>query len=129
MSYEAFNLALEQHVSSNFTTTPVQFENAPAPVNSGEWVAVSTVFGGAALQAIGGSVMESQEDGIVFFRVFVPDGAGSLRARQVADALVALMSNQFLSDAYFYQAYAVQAGDRDGYYQINVNAPFYRRVT
>ena len=138
MSYETFNIALETHIAANYFETPVQYENAPvAPFIAGEkeWIAVSTQFGGAEPRTFG-SPAESHETGIVFFRVFIPDGAGSKRARALVDTVIAMISNQFVGDAYFYQAYAQVIGAREstaqsggGYYQINVLAPFYRRIT
>lgn len=128
MNYEDFNRSLEQHIDSEFNAAPVNYENAPAPITPyNEWVAVSTVFGGAEPTTMG-ATHETHETGIVFFRIFVPDGQGSKRAREIADSIVSIMSNQFIGETYFYPAHLSGTSQSDGLFQMNVQAPFYRRV-
>lgn len=130
MSYAAFNTALETHIAANYYETPVQYENAPQPdlTEWKEWIAVNTAFIDTEPRTLT-STPEYHQRGLVFVRVFTPDDIGSKRAREIVDSIIPVLSNRNIGDAFFWQASAVDVGPRDGYYQINIQAPFYRRVT
>lgn len=135
--YEAIHAAIEQHWAAewNSAAVPTGYAGAaPAVPNAaGEYVILSMQFGGASIMTIGRGQPTARETGMVFVQVIVPDGGGMRRAYEIAESAAAvwreaggelLQLSAGSSRLQFDQPHVIQAGERDGYIQINIQAAF-----
>lgn len=129
MDYATFNLTVETHIDANYSETEVKYANAPVPSSVTKEYVTATIILEQGLPRAMGSVAEWRQWGHVAFQIFIPPNQGSRRAWQIADIILPMISNQTIGDGQFLQAYAQEAGARDGYFQVNVWARFYRRVS
>jgi len=133
---------IEQEVITNkfvsewiprFPQIPVKYENRnfTPPVNS-TWVAFSIRSGRVAEAAI--SSIMPRGVGLVYLQIFLPENAGTLLAREMADRLAdvfdnwhyvyAATTNYPRGDFWFKRVEVVPTGPRDGWTQWNASVEF-----
>ncbi len=98
--------AVQDHLSSNWDTTPIQWENEPeiakadasgAPI---PWIMVEmtgTLYGQQSIGASRQADNRWDEEGQIFLHVFVPSGTGGKTARLYSKQLADLFRGQLLA--------------------------------
>lgn len=112
--------------------TPVAYDDVEFDIPNGEtWVRLS-IKHSHGYQASMGSPGSNRfrSVGALFIQVFAPEGNASKDARQKADAALEIFRGLTYQDINFYDVYAKEIGNADGWYQINVIANFrYDHIT
>ena len=130
MSFADSLKAVEGRLQSNWTTTPIKFQNVPLKETASSYVALFLQDGEGAQISLG-QVALRRWPGVILVQVFVPERTGTLVARQYADTIGAIFDRvQFSSGnsgVISCRTPSVETiGLRDGWWQVNVTIPYRR---
>lgn len=130
MSFEDTRAAIESRVKTNWTTTPVKYENVPFEETTKAYVALFILGGEGGQISLGTPAVRRWPGGIVL-QIFVPENTGTKTAKTYADTLAALFDRvQFSSGNSGTISCRIPStetvGVRNGWHQINVTVPFKR---
>jgi hypothetical protein len=130
MSFEATRVAIESRVQTNWTTTPIKFENVPFKETKDAYVALF-ILEGEGQQVSLGTPATRRWPGVIIIQVFVPEDSGTKLAKTYADALAAIFDRvQFSSGNSGTISCRIPSvetvGAKDGWHQTNVTVPFKR---
>lgn len=130
MSFRDAAQAIESRLQTNWTATPIQFENVPLAEPGAAYVALF-IRDGEGVQISLGTPALRRWPGIIILQVFVPERTGTRKAREYADALATIFDRaQFSSGASgvisCHTPSIDTVGTRDGWCQVNVTVPFQR---
>lgn len=125
--------AIEIRLTTNWTTTPIRYVNAPFKETDQPYVALF-VLDGDGHQISLGPVALRRWVGIIVIQIFVPQDSGSRVAKTYATTLAAIFDRvEFSTDASGLIRCRVPAlrevGIINGWYQLNVEVPFIRDKT
>lgn len=124
MAFDAIRAAIEDHFSTNYSTTVVAYDNVPFTPPATSHVRLFILDGGGS-QVDMGAAPSYRYTGVVEVQVFVPSDSGSGPAMQLADEVATLFRGRTLGGVVCRTPYATRVGQRDGWYQVNVTVPFY----
>lgn len=93
------------------------------PTGKSIWARLTNIPGLAAANEIGAGPVV-QRTGIVVIQIFVPAGSGSLLITQTADKLCELFEFQTDGRLDYFSVSAVDAGETDGWAQMNIQIPY-----
>ena len=134
MSFADERQAIEARISTNWTITPVQYENVSfTKPNDNEYVSLVILPGAASQIDMADSPMH-RHIGVITMQVFGPADAGTNTARTQADGLAAIFRNaQFTagsSGTILCRSPEIsRVGVVNGIFQLNVSVPYQRDVT
>jgi len=123
LDFTEFRRVVENHLSANFTTCPVQYENTQLDKEGlTEWVAVfdKPVFS----ESTGMGETSALTGGVLIIPIFTPLGTGTERSRQIAEALAAVLGNQELSGVALGAPELHNAPNNESWYQQNLQVPY-----
>lgn len=123
MNYSEEKVAIEQYFESNWSHTPIVFENGES-INTSEWVRL-TILNGEAFQASLGDNPAFRHIGVVIVSIFIPKDVGSGRALQLADLVDSIFRLATISGIVFRVPQIKKIGGGD-WYQVNVSTEFFR---
>ena len=129
MSYAAVQRELESYFATNWTDTPVVYDNVPKPdINDDDpWVRLTLTYSSARQVSMGaGNSNFHRFQGVANVQIFSPIDVGSKPALELADKVVGLFTANRIGQSQMLTAETQILGD-DGFsrYQINVVCPFY----
>lgn len=103
----------------------VSYPNGPTFDPSGKsiWARLTNIPGMAAANEIGAGPVV-QRTGTAVIQIFVPAGSGSLLITQTADQLRELFEFQIDGRLDYFAVSAVDAGETDGWAQMNIQIPY-----
>lgn len=109
------------------STTPIDYENVPftAP-SAAPWVRIVIRPGPAVTGGTTGSTALNVTTGRVWVQVFVPEGTGTDKARQLADSAASIFGHQRSNGLLFLTPEFTAVGVANGYFQYNVSVPYRR---
>ncbi len=93
------------------------------PSGKAIWARLTNIPGMAAANEIGAGPVV-QRTGMIIIQIFVPAGSGSLLITQTADKLRELFEFQTDGRLDYYSVSAVDAGETDGWAQMNIQIPY-----
>jgi len=111
---------------------PLQLvENAPFPdkPTNAPWARLAVRSTDARVASVGGPSVRFRHAGDIILEVFVPEGVGDGRARELADLGCDIVRAREESGIRVWAPRAIPLGVRDGWYRINVVAPYERDET
>lgn len=122
--------AIESRLATNWTTTPIKFENVPFKETMSPYVAL-VILVGEGLQVSLGTPVVRRWPGVIILQVFVPADTGTKLAKTYADTLAAVFERvQFSSGnsgTITCRIPSIEAvGIKNGWHQTNVTVPFKR---
>lgn len=123
--YSASQEDLETHFQTNFTSTPVEFENAPLDISTlTEYVRHVIRFGAGKVTSLSGGCFRYQ--GAVIVQIFVKPGVGLARPMELADTISGLYRAAVIGGHMFGVPEVTKhpAGGQ-GWVQVQVYCPFY----
>ena len=137
MSFVDERKAIEKQLKNNFDSSivPIQYENV-ATLKKGtetikdstsvkKFIRLSITSAGATQRDVGGSA--DRHSGIITVSILVKAGLGSNVARKIADDIYYIFNRQSFDGILTRTATIDSFPDNtDGWYQVNVNAEFYR---
>lgn len=119
--------AVESRFAANFTAVPaanIAFDNVPFDVPTTSWVRL-VVNPGVSEQVAMGATKQFRHSGLITVQVFTPVDKGSQAAFDLADDVSEIWRGASFSGIIARVPSATVAGVRDGWFQINVDVPFY----
>jgi len=133
MSFADERQAIEGRVSTNWTTSPVQYENVPFTAPTDNIYVSLVILPAAASQIDMADSPTHRHTGVIVMQVFVPVETGTNVARTHADGLAAIFRNaQFAagsSGTILCRSPEInRVGVQNGLYQLNVSVPYQRDV-
>lgn len=131
MSFQDELAAIETRLKTNWTTTPIKFENVPFTEPTTAYVALNVVVGEGLQISLGATNVLRRWPGIIMMRVFAPENTGTKVVRQYADSLGAIFDRvQFSSGNSGVISCRIPSietvGLQSGWWQINVSVPYRR---
>jgi hypothetical protein len=128
MSYDAHRIAVQQHVQSNWTTTPILYDGAVPAEHTDEFIRINIFDSSSQQSSIGGAVARYRHVGVVVIEIYVriSEQMGSGNATRYGDTLAALFRGETVGDALFRSPTVRQVGRDEGWYRVNVEIPFQR---
>lgn len=134
MSFADERQAIEARLSTNWTSTPIKYDNVSfsAPSDN-KYISVVIANGASSQQELGASPMH-RHIGLITIQIFVPVEAGTNVPRDYADSLATVFRNaQFSAGSsgtiLCRSPSIVRVGVTNGLYQLNVAVPYQRDVT
>lgn len=125
MSYEAEKSTIETYFQSNWTATPIVFENVKAPDGANEWVRL-TIVNGDAFQASMGDNPAFRHIGVVIVQIRTRRNIGSGRAIRLADMVDGLFRLLVLNNIRFKVPRLDRGPIDEEWFINNVSIEFYR---
>jgi len=127
MSYSQERADIESRLGTNWSTTPIAWDNvAYVPTPGTAWIRC-TILPGSAEGLAFGKDTDIEYSGIIDIGIFVPKDSGNNVARQYADTLAAIFNLEDFGAINCDEACAQNLGIEDEWYRFNVTIPFSRR--
>ena len=127
MSLEQERIDIESRLNTNWTTTPIAWDNVPyTPAPGTDWIRCTILPGDVNALEFGRSP-EKEYSGIIDIGIFVPRGTGSVTARGYADTLSALFDLVEFGTIDCSEAFVQNVGIEEDWYQLSVTITYTRR--
>ena len=133
MSFASEAKVIESHLDTNWSEPPkLYFEGQARGTLPDEFIAIYV------RPSVGGRIFLNQPRhrfaGTVIAQIFIKPNIGTRRAREIADSFSALFVNRQFVDATagtfrFRTPYISDTIEANGWFQLNVSAPYERDVT
>ena len=126
MSYAQERADIEARLNTNWSTTPIAWDNVPyVPTPGAVWIRC-TILPGSAEGLAFGKDTDIEYLVIIDIGIFVPKNTGSNTARQYADTLAVIFNLENFGTVDCDEAYAQNLGAEEDWYHWNVTIPFSR---
>lgn len=126
MSYEAELEAIEGRMNTNWTTTPIVFENVDyVPVDGTPYVELFVKSADAVRASLGPSALH-RIVGVILVNIHVPKGTGTNLARTYGDTIAAIFRDQAFSGVVCRAASVRSIGPVNEWFVVSVTIPYYR---
>lgn len=126
MSYSQERADIEARLNTNWTTTPIAWDNVPyIPTPGTAWIRCTILPGNAEGLSFGRDT-SIEYAGIIDIGIFVPKDSGSNIARTYADAIAAIFNMQAFGTVDCDEARVQNLGIDEDWYMISVSTPFSR---
>ena len=124
MNQEQFDQAVETRMQSQWTATPVFFDNTKStPPDNAPWVRMVNLTGQSQKIDL---LNRYRTVGIIDFQVMVPLLSGVRAGKQLADQIASLWRSVTVSGIVFKTPSVARVGDTgNGWFQMNVSVPYY----
>lgn len=127
MSYEQERIDIESRLSTNWTTTPIAWDNvAYIPTPGTAWIRC-TILPGSAEGLAFGKDTEVEYPGIIDIGIFTPKDTGSAAGRGYADTLAALFHLEDFGTVECEEASMQNLGIDEDWLHLSITIPFKRR--
>lgn len=127
MSFDALRETLESTMSSQWTMTPVAYENVRFDMPSTAWVMFTVICGEGRPYGINGANKYARDHGLISCQVYVPENTGTKQSKQLVDAFIAIFEQAaFAGDINTDIASVKNIGAADGWHQTSVTIPYRR---
>ena len=131
MTFEEFRDFAETKFGTDWTSTPIEFENIPestalvsAKESKSPWVRFTIRDGDGQRKTIGSDSPVNRYVGVIIVQIFVAQKTGTATARGYADD-VAADWNGFTQPCLEFRTPSIAVpGEIGGWFQINVSIPF-----
>lgn len=124
MSFSDERQSIENRFKTEWTATPIAFDNVPFnPPNNADWVRLNIQNGDSGYRALG---CGTRHTGIINVQIFTPVNSATMTSRQYADIVSDIFSNQRFDDIVTDVSSINLIGDDKAWFQINVTTPYYR---
>lgn len=90
------------------------------------WVRMTIQNGDANVACVGGSTIRYRHDGSVIVEIWTPLGEGDGEARELGDLAASIFRGWESGGLRFWAPRVVPLGERNGWYRVNMIAPFQR---
>lgn len=121
---------LESYFNTNWSTTPIQFENVKfdVPANQAEYVRFRVLPGNSQLAGYRGGTGQGlwRHFGIVQIDIYVPIGAGTKRGLELADMVSALFRGKRISDVLIRDLSIAKPQSEQGYFRVVLTCGYQR---
>lgn len=132
MNFEEFRSFIEGRMQTEWTQTPIEFENVSestalitAKDAKSPWVRVTIREGNGQLMTIGSDSRRDRYAGNIIIQIFIAQKIGTKTARDLADDIVSLWRGYTAQPCVqIWTPFITTVGDLNGWFQINVNIPF-----
>lgn len=124
MSLDSLRQTIEVHLSTNFTSYPIKYENIPfdAPDNA-SWVACHIKRNILPTPELDTATYEIK--GLLILQVFTPLNSGMVTSNTITNTLAGLYNNsKAIASLWFDDADITDVGKSDVWYQVNISVPF-----
>lgn len=126
MSFEALTHSIESRFNTNWSSTPVAYENVPFTPPNTAWVRLTVIAGFGNTKGIMGTGVTVEDNGLISIQVFVPEGTGTNESKTLVDAAISIYEHTRFDGILAYTASPVSVGVSDGWHQTNITIPFRR---
>lgn len=101
MGFADVRQTVENYIATNWTATPIQFENVPFDIpESGEWIRVNILPGTGFAETLGTSGY-NMYTGLIYIAVFAPENTGTAQMLVYSDALMDLFNRKTINEINF----------------------------
>lgn len=120
---------VESYFYSNWTQTPIAWQNVPFNADAEEWVRFSHLPDTTQTEEIGEEAIGMRE-GVVIIQVFTKAGTGSRTGANLASQVEALFHLKDINGVKFKSAYSTSNGidDTGNWFQHTVTCPYWTWV-
>lgn len=126
MSYEQERADIVAFLNTNWTDTPIDWENSPGGEPSLPFIQPTILNAAAANLSLGAQSVRFPA--ILSINIWAKQGTGTTIPNRHADTLLGLLSNKDIgTNVETFAAFKTVLGEADGRYQINITVPFERR--
>lgn len=123
MSFEDHRLQIETRMNTNWTTTPIAFENIEfTPPTNSPWV--SLFIYGVDSFTLANRSGSYRDTGLIAVKIHVPIGSGSKVAMGYADTIATIWRASIFNNIRCGIPSINRLGEFDGWYQTIVTTPF-----
>lgn len=124
MSFAAERKSIENRFKTEWTATPIAYDNVPfnPPANS-DWVRLNIQNGDSGYRALEGSIRHT---GIINVQIFTPVNKATKTSRQYADIVSSIFSDKRFDDIVTDVSSINIIDDDDAWLQTNITTPYYR---
>ncbi len=124
MSFAEERKTIENRFSTEWTATPIAYDNAPfnPPANS-DWVRLNIQNGDSGYRSLESTVRHT---GIINVQIFTPVNKATKTSRQYADIVSDIFSDQRFGDVVTDVSSISIVDDDEAWLQTNVTTPYYR---
>lgn len=123
MSIASLRPAIETHLSTNFTTYPIKYENISfKPPTNSPWIACHIKRSRLPTPEVNQGSYEVL--GILMIQIFTPLHSGMVTSNAIADTLASLYNDKTISNIWFRDADIIDVGESDTWYQVHLSIPF-----
>lgn len=124
MATSALRSTVEGRIQANWTTTPVDYDNARFTVPATAWIKVIIAENNSKQAELGGNVKRRRALGVIYADVYAPVGRGGNEARVLADSFAALFRDFKSANLTCDEPSVRTMGEKNGWYQMTVNIPY-----
>jgi len=124
MSFADERKSIENRFSTEWTATPIAFDNVPFdPPSNADWVRLSIQNGESGYRSLDGGLRHS---GIISVQIFIPINNATKTSRIYADLVSDIFSDQTFDDIVTEVSSISIIDDDAAWLQTNVTTPYYR---
>ena len=126
MSFVLEQSSIEIEFSNNWPHTQIARDNVSfSPQGLDEWVRFSDLNADAKQASLGNNPLFRYR-GMVVIQIFTKVNSGAARALELSDYVTGIFRSKKIGDVQFQVPAVTRIGPRDGWYQVNVDCPYYR---
>ena len=122
--YQDIRAAIEARLQTNWTTTPISWDNVPYDPNPAQAFIRCMIDEVDSQQVSMATTPCHRVTGLIHVMVLVPTNTGTNTARGYADSLAAIFRNADFSGVKCLSPRIRRVGDLGEYYQLSVLTPF-----
>ena len=112
---------IEGHLFTNYTDTVIDWDNRKFEEDKhSEYIHPIIQSGRTEIISLAGATVSYRRLGLFITQIFVPMDSGTIRPRQIADALTALFVNQKIGDMLFLNYEFITVGAIEDKFQCNL---------
>lgn len=124
MSISQLQYDIESHFSTNWTETPVIYQNiAYNEVN--EFIRLTILSGDRTQASLGCNNNTYRTIGTLVIQIFTSKNIGTKRALDIIDLLITFLQSKVIGTVNFKTPYISFQNIVDSFYQVNLTCPFY----
>ena len=127
MTFQAAEIAIQQRLRDNWTTTPISYDNSDfSAQNDVPYIHLSVIDGFASQVDWGKPTNTYRHLGVIVCQIFVPIGVGTGLAKGYADSIAAIWRSARFSGITCLTPRVEKVGEIGSWFQINVTVDFRR---
>jgi len=124
MSFADERKSIENRFNTEWTATPIAYDNVPFnPPSNADWVRLNIQNGDSGYRSLESSIRHT---GIINVQIFTPINKATKTSRQYADIVSDIFSDQRFDDIVTNVSSINIIADDDAWLQTNVTTPYYR---
>ena len=117
---------VQMEFKNNWPYTAIAYDNETfSPQGLDEWVRFTDLNAGGKQASLGNNPLYRYR-GMVVVQIFVKPNTGPARFLRLADYVTGIYRSKRIGSTQFGVPAVTRIGPRDGWYQVNVDCPYYR---